>query len=258
MMIDTHCHIDQFPSPESLVQECETEGIRTIAVTNLPSHFMMALPHLKEMRFVTPALGMHPMSAKNGFRELGEFRRLAREANFIGEIGLDFSPAGKETRSIQEQVFEDVLGAISDRSRFVTLHSRGAETEVIAALKRNRVHGAVFHWFSGSDSRHAAAISNGHFMSFNAAMIRTVKGKRLLAATPLDRILVESDGPFARVSGSPASPLGIGCVYQEVANTFRMESEETAFQIAANFNLACGNNLPSDKLVSGKQSLFPT
>src|SRR4051794_37096360 len=104
MLIDSHCHIDQFQSPETVVRECVTHGIRVIAVTYLPSHFAMASDRLRENSFVTPALGMHPLFVSQGVRELATFKRMAFSANFIGEIGLDFSPAGKASAGLQEKV----------------------------------------------------------------------------------------------------------------------------------------------------------
>ena len=124
MLIDTHCHIDQFPSPQDVIRECETSGLRVVAVTNLPSHFAVAADRLRKHPLVSPALGIHPLSASEGIRELAAFKRMAPHTNFIGEIGLDFSRHGGASKTIQERVFEEVLRAIQDRPRFITLHSR--------------------------------------------------------------------------------------------------------------------------------------
>jgi len=150
MLIDTHCHIDQFPSPEDVIRQCETGGLRVVAVTNLPSHFAIAADRLRKHPLVSPALGIHPLSASKGIRELAAFKRMAPYADFIGEIGLDFSRHGEASKSIQERVFEEVLGAITDRPRFITLHSRGAEG---AVLEGSVVMGSKPQFSIGSPGR---------------------------------------------------------------------------------------------------------
>ncbi len=82
MLIDTHCHIDQFASPEDVVRECQTGGLRVVAVTNLPSHFALAADRLRKYPLVSPALGIHPLSASEGIRELVAFKRMAPPRQF--------------------------------------------------------------------------------------------------------------------------------------------------------------------------------
>lgn len=247
MIIDTHCHVDHFPNPEGLVDECERLRLKTIAVTNLPSHFEMALPHLRGKAYVTAALGMHPMCAKEALPERSYFRRFAAQADYIGEVGLDFSRHGKTTSDVQEKVFEFVLDAISDRPRFVTIHSRGAERAVLDALRRHGIQRAVFHWFSGPDSAHAELVSAGHFLSVNPAMLKTAKGRRFLETTPLDQILAESDGPFARIEGKSIGPLQVSVVYEEIARLHKLSRAEAEECLESNFQRANGSIIAEQK-----------
>lgn len=240
MIIDTHCHVDQFPNPEGLLENCERLHLRTIAVTNLPSHYEMAMPHLRSARYVTAALGMHPMCANDAMHERSRFRRLAVQADYIGEIGLDFSRHGKSTSQKQEEVFEFVLDAISDRPRFVSIHSRGAERPVLDALERHGLQRAVFHWFSGTDAALSEVLAGGHLLSVNPAMLKTAKGRRHLEATPLDQLLAESDGPFARIEGKAVSPLEVSLVYNEIALLHKLTPVETEEFLESNFRRASG------------------
>lgn len=239
-MIDTHCHIDRFPVPLDLSRECERNSIRVVAVTNLPSHYELALPHLKGFRCVVPSLGIHPLSAADGKRELGRFRKLAPGADYIGEIGLDFSRAGMASKAVQESVFEEVLECVSDRPRFITLHSRGAANSVLAALQRHGIESAVFHWFSGTSSEFDAVLAAGHLVSFNPAMLRSAKALRFLQAAPLNRILAESDGPYAKADGKPCQPKTIAEVYEAAAKTHQVSQAEIVEQMRLNFVRAHG------------------
>jgi len=236
MLIDTHCHIDQFPSPEKVARECEKSALRVVAVTNLPSHFALAADRLRGHRFVSAALGMHPLFVTEGIRELASFKRMSPHANFIGEIGLDFSRHGDATKTLQESVFEEVLLAIANRPRFITLHSRGAEIPVLEALNRHKIRGAVFHWFTGTSEALDRVLQEGHFVSVNAAMLGTASGKKVIARAAKSSVLVESDGPFAKIKGRPSHPNDITAVYRYLAAQWTVNLAEAVESVANNFN----------------------
>ena len=245
MLIDTHCHIDQFPSPECVVRECERYAVRVVAVTNLPSHFALAVDRLRGDKFVSAALGMHPLLAAEGIRELAAFKRMAPHSDFIGEIGLDFSRQGMSSKTIQERLFEEVLSTIRDRPRFITLHSRGAEGAVLECLRRHGIKAAVFHWFSGSIKVLEDVFAEGHFVSINPAMIASASGQRVVEKSPKDRILVESDGPFTKVQNQVCSPPKVALVYQYLASRWNVSNEAAAACIMANFERIVGKGYPN-------------
>jgi TatD DNase family protein len=186
-----------------------------------------------------PALGLHPLSIAKHKRAIGAFRRLAASADFIGEIGLDFSREGIGSRRDQEETFDAVLTAIAGRHRFTTLHSRGAEKEVLDALSRHKIGGAVFHWFSGSVARADEIASAGHYFSINPAMLRTQKIGLLLPVIPRDRVLAETDGPHVMIGERAVSPKEVVQVYLFLAQQWRVSFEEVKTQLAANFWKAC-------------------
>jgi len=235
MLIDAHCHIDQFPTPEEVVRDCEKNTLRVVAVTNLPSHFAVAADRLRGHHLISAALGMHPLAASDGVRELAAFKRMAPNADYIGEIGLDFSRQGIATKSIQMRVFEEILRSITDRPRFITLHSRGAESAVLEALGRHNIRGAVFHWFTGSDKTFNDVLENGHYFSVNVASLATANGKRTILGAPKEAILVESDGPFAKIKSKPAQPGDVAAVYSALATQWGVSFEAAVGLVENNF-----------------------
>ncbi|MCM3181164.1 TatD family hydrolase [Cytobacillus horneckiae] len=56
----------------------------------------------------------------------------------------------------------------------------------------------ILHWFSGSLSDLNKAIDYGYFFSINNEMIKSVNGRKIIELLPLNRILLESDGPFTK------------------------------------------------------------
>ena len=235
-MIDTHCHLDQFPHPETIARAAEKRGITTIAVTNLPSHYTLSLPHLQGFQHVHPALGLHPLAARAHARELPEFLRLAPSARFIGEVGLDFSPAGRETRELQIASFRRVAECLSGSRHFVTVHSRGAEPDVLDILNQYGLSPVVFHWFTGSRTDLSKVLAAGHFVSVNTAMVSSTRWRDLFPLVPKERILPESDGPFAKCGTRPAEPADIRVVLEWLAEQWSISSGALEDLIEANFN----------------------
>ena len=240
MLIDTHCHIDQFPNPQDVVEECEKRALRVVAVTNLPSAFVIAADRLKAKRYVSAALGMHPLMATKAIRELSAFRRIVPHVEYIGEIGLDFSPAGQATKAVQERVFDEVLGSLADRRRFITLHSRRAEKTVLDRLEANQIRRAVFHWFTGSASDLSKIVEAGHFISVNAAMLQSEKGISLVRTVPREAILIETDGPFCRFGDRPSKPTDVKAIYARLSIQIGCSGKELEDLVSANFAKACG------------------
>lgn len=235
-LIDSHCHIDLYDNPLDVANTAEASDIFTVAVTYLPSHYILARQHLRAFKLVKPALGLHPLVAQQHTSELPEFRRLAPDADFIGEIGLDFSAAGRSTRSIQEESFAAVLATIQDRRRFVTLHSRGAESAVLEHLASVRSYPVVFHWFSGARRELFRLLDAGHFVSLNTKMISSQKWRDSIRALPKDRVLTETDGPFIRLKGGLATPSNVKDVVEWLATSWSVDPETARMQIARNFS----------------------
>lgn len=235
MLIDAHCHVDSYRDPAAAAQEIERRAISTVAVTNLPSHYELGRPFVAGCRYVHLALGLHPLFAKHHASELEHFQRLVTSANYIGEIGLDFSREGIGTRSVQEESFEQVLSHLSDRPRFVTLHSRRAEEEVVGALRRHGIGGAVLHWFSGSVRVLQSAVNDGHYFSVNPAMIGTPRGLSMVGKIPRDRVLTESDGPYVRIGKRPANPRDVHLVISAIAELWGTSVSAVEETVSENF-----------------------
>ena len=234
-MLDTHCHIDLYPNPHAIAKAVERQKILTIAVTNLPSHFEMGLPHLRGFRQIRPALGLHPLMAEYHERERKKFKQILSKTSYIGEIGLDFSKEGRDTKDIQIESLRFIFKQIQDRPRFVSLHSRGAESKVLELLEEFSIQGAVFHWYSGSLTVLDQAVQSGHYFSINPAMIRSKNGRNIIDRIPLNRILTESDGPHIQLRNQPVCPSTIKVILEALGDIWRMSFQEVDGQVWSNF-----------------------
>lgn len=238
-MIDTHCHIDQYDDPESLAARTESDGILTVAVTNLPSHYQQASIHLRGFIYVRPALGLHPLAANEHEREIELFAQLANEAPFIGEVGLDFSSAGVASRTRQVESFRKILSILKGKRKFVTVHSRGAEDTVLKCLSEASFGPVAFHWFTGSSSLLKRIIDEGHYISINPSMITTKKWIDCFSMVPRDHVLTETDGPFCRHAANIAEPSTIRAVLDWIANQWHCAPNAAETTVADNFRIIC-------------------
>lgn len=208
-MIDSHCHIDMYSNPLEIAKECENSGILTIGVTSLPSHFEKGFNHLLSFRKVRLALGMHPLYASQHAKEMKSFIRNLSKTSYIGEVGLDFSKEGLPTKELQESSFKAILKELKGKTKILSLHSRGAELEVLRHLREFNIKLAIFHWYTGPVALIDEIVDSGYFFSINPAMLRSSLGRDRIRAMPLDRILTESDGPYIEIQKRIIKPSDI-------------------------------------------------
>jgi TatD DNase family protein len=235
-MLDCHCHVDQYPSPETILEECLAEGVITVAVTGLPSHYSIARDHLRGQKTVIPALGYHPLLVGKHPKEIGIFEETVEECSYIGEIGIDGSAAGKDSLRCQLDAFDRVVTSIAGRKRFVTIHSRGAVDDVLRVLAASSMYPTVFHWFSGTRKQLHAILDEGHSISINPAMIETIRWRTDISAVPLNRILTETDGPYSRTRGKVSRPSDVGLVLDWLADHFKLPRDKVEETVGRNFD----------------------
>ncbi len=236
-MIDTHCHLDLYRDPLKVAREAERKNILTVAVTNLPSHFAAGRPHVRDLRSVRLALGLHPLlTDRHSPEEFRSFERLLAKTSYVGEVGLDRSREGSGTFKKQLASFRFVLDTMGAAPRFLTLHSRGAEPEVLELLAEYGVSGAVFHWYSGPMALVDEIVSAGHYLSVNPAMVRSKNGRKIVERTPRDRVLTETDGPHLLVGRRPAEPTDVAQVLRYLAEVWNSSRRETERRVSSNLD----------------------
>lgn len=235
-VFDSHCHLAAYPDPMEIVRESESHGIGVVAVTEHPDEYRRLRARLGPRPGVTVAIGLHPLRAAT-FRpiDLARFFRLAPAATWIGEIGLDFSKLGVETKKEQRRVFEAVLNEAHPGKHPLTVHSRKAERETIELLAQAHTP-AVLHWYTGPLDLIDGALSAGLYFSINPAMTRSARFADLAAAIPPDRVLLESDGPYGRTGRRPSRPSDLRGVVADLARRWSVDREAAATVLRENYS----------------------
>jgi TatD DNase family protein len=229
--VDSHCHLDRYKDPMSVLKAAEAANVVIVAVTEVPSDFQRLALRLGRRRLVRVALGFHPLRAGAATPlERALFTRLLDRADYVGEVGLDGSREGRSTLRAQAKLFESLLAQPRIRSKVLTVHSRGAEEETVKRLAEvNAV--AILHWYSGALKHLDAALNAGLWFSVNAAMLRSQNGQRIIAAIPRDRIVTETDGPFAKLGGRASEPNDVPAIVAGLARVWNETPDEARDRI---------------------------
>lgn len=235
-MIDLHCHLDLYPNPQEVVQECTNRKMFVLSVTTTPSAWEGTSALAKNDERIRTALGLHPQLAAQRRHELPLFDQFLSDTKYVGEVGLDGGDELKSTWTDQIHVFEYVLGKSAEAGgRIISIHSRRATTPVLDCLKQQPSCGIpILHWYSGTYKELDRAITLGCWFSVGPAMLSSKKGSELAARLPSDRVITETDGPFAKVVGQPLKPWDVGLAVESLACIWDIPQAETTARLLAN------------------------
>jgi len=202
--IDAHCHL-QFegrgPTPEEAVARAVEAGVeRMVCIGTDLATSAEAVRLAGAFPEVWASVGLHPHDAS---RLAGEWDGLVELAGAervvgIGEAGFDLYYRHSEPDA-QEAAFRAQIALAHERGLPLIIHSRDAWAETFAALRSEGVPTrTVFHCFTGGPGEAERALGLGCWLSYSGIVsFKTADDLRAAAAaTPADRLLVETDSPF--------------------------------------------------------------
>jgi TatD DNase family protein len=217
VLLDCHAHLDHFEGAdlERALEQIAERRILTIGVSMDPQGYERSLQIASQSPFVVPALGVHPWNAPRHAGDLPRLEDLVAEAPMIGEIGLDHhfvdDPALYHD---QLWVFEYFLAKAAEQNKTVNVHTKGAEADVVAAMRRFRPPRVIVHWYSGPIAQLDELVESGAFFTVGVEIMSSDEIRRVAREIPADRLLTETDAPGAGrwlsgVAGMPADLEGV-------------------------------------------------
>lgn len=234
-LIDFHCHLDLYESPQALVSACGDSNY-ILSVTTTPKAWFGTKKLAENHKRIQTALGLHPQIAHERYEELDLFDLLVNETKYIGEIGLDGSSSLKPYQKIQSKVFKHILQkANRSSSKILTIHSLNAVEATLQGLDNYFHNGIpVLHWYTGKEKDLKKAIDMGCWFSINQRMLSSSRGRLLVSQIPKDRILTETDGPFIMSGNQPIQPASVMPVINKLSNIWKEPQELVIAQIFEN------------------------
>lgn len=211
-LVDTHCHVDfdAYDEDRAAVLERAAEvGVSRIVNpgTDLVSS-QAAIGLAEKYAGIYAGVAIHPNSTMIWSPEvLDTLERLAVHPKVvsIGEIGLDYY-WDKAPKSVQWAAFEAQLALSARLELPIIIHNREASDDVIAILRKwvpslpeaLKTRPGVMHSFSASLATAEAALEMGFYLGFTGPVTykKADELRSVAAHVPLERILIETDGPF--------------------------------------------------------------
>jgi TatD family hydrolase len=185
----------------------------------------------------------------------------------IGETGLDyFRNPSQETIAQQKELFKQHIELAQQVNKPLMLHvraSKGTDDAYYEALEilkdfdplhdsgeggsaqQNRVR-TNFHFFSGSVQCMQDIIAAGFTISVDGPITFTNEYDDMIRACPLDKIMIETDAPFAApvsYRGKTCEPWMVVEVCKKIAEIKGLDEEAVRLQVLENTSSFFGINL---------------
>lgn len=256
--IDIHSHLNLAPLTENhepIIARMRDLKVGTITVgTGLETSRAAVQIAEKYPDVCWATVGFHPCAdhapdetTTEGAHEWEEVIALARHEKVvaIGETGLDyFHENTEESRAHQVALFKKHISLAVEAAKPLMLHvrsSKGSDDAYYDALTLLKEVGymgsANFHFFSGSTVCMQAIIEAGYMVSVDGPITFVSEYDDMIRAVPLDKIMVETDAPYAAPKpyrGKPCEPWMVTEIAQRVADLKEMELDVVIKQLRAN------------------------
>jgi TatD DNase family protein len=211
-VVDTHCHLDVteevsgLPAEEALEKAAQAQVTRLVQVGCDVAGSRWAVEAARRWPQLAASVAIHPNDAARlgpGLpAALEEIARLAADTGVraVGETGLDhYRTREASGQAIQRESFSAHIALAKAHAKTLIIHDRDAHEGVLDVLDaEGPPERIVMHCFSGDADFARACLDRGAHLSFAGTL--TFKANEhlrdALRATPLDRVLVETDAPF--------------------------------------------------------------
>lgn len=205
MYIDTHAHLTDAAfdgDRRELIARLAEGGVgKIIEISCDPKDFAASSELAEKNPGIYLAFGIHPEFAESYTEsDIAALEKYLKHEKCValGEIGLDYhwKPYDREK---QLELFRRQLDMAVERDMPVSMHIREAYGDCMEVLEgyNGRLRG-VMHCFSGSAETAERCVGLGLYIAFGGALTfkSNKKGPAACAATPLDRLLTETDCPY--------------------------------------------------------------
>jgi len=155
----------------------------------------------------------------------------------IGEIGLDhYFVQDTSTYPAQRKVLEFFLGAAREQEKIITIHTKGAEREVLGLLDQYDIPRVIVHWYSGPLDISREMVARGVYLTVGIEVVYSEHIQTIAQEIPSRQLLTETDNPGGPKGfiGGPGMPVLVKDVVQGVAEARRTTTEAIIQTVQAN------------------------
>lgn len=201
----------------------------------------MAVLLAQEHPDVWAAVGHHP--TETGNLDIEALRGLAAEPRVvaIGEVGLDFEEAGSPSRDAQVERLHQLFSLAVDLDLPVSIHNRGAATELVKLIAGHPGLRGVMHYFALEWDQAEPFLNLGFYLSFAGLVTRPSRHalREVVRQCPADRLLLETDSPY----GNAHKRMGVPNRPEYLIDTAELVAELRGVSLNDLGKLECANAL---------------
>ena len=205
---------------------------------------------------VRAAVALHPNDAGRVFQrgglaalddELAQLPALAAMPGVVavGETGLDYyRTRHPEAQGAQAHSFRAHIELARSTGKTLVIHDRDAHADILKILDAaERPERVVMHCFSGAVDFARECVDRGFWLSFPGVVTFGSAGplREAAKATPLERMLVETDAPYLTPRphrGKPNAPYLLPHTVTFLADLLEVPLDEFCRQVRANTEAA--------------------
>ncbi len=257
--IDSHCHLDMV---DLTAYDNSIENLMTAIVNNGISHMLCVSVDLDRWHdmanLVAPfdnvslSIGVHPGAIPANIPASHDtFAPMLSNPKVIavGETGLDYH-YGAEHKIAQQASFVTQIDIAKTHRKPLIIHTRDARLDTINILTNEKAAdiGGILHCFTENWEMAKKGLDLGFYISFSGIITfrNADELREVVAKTPLDRMLIETDAPYLTpvpYRGKPNQPGLVPFVAKTIADVKGISVEEVARITSQNFRELFSENL---------------
>lgn len=224
-LFDSHCHLymPQFDTDRAeVLARMQEAGMGAVVIGVDLESSKKALELAKQHDFLWSSVGLHPNDNPAEAFDAEAFEALARDPKVvaIGECGLDYF---RTTGQGQRKRFEQQIAVAEKLNKALVIHCRNAHEDCFSILQNSEIASrvpVVIHFFTGTGELAQKYLDLGCYLSFPGPVTYTTEYDDSIRVCPLDRMLIETDAPYAAPvpnRGKRNEPALVGGVAAKIA-----------------------------------------
>jgi TatD DNase family protein len=250
-LFDSHSHL-HFPKFDAdraeVLARMQERGVGSVLIGTDLATSREALELATQHQFLWAAVGLHPNDNIEEVFNTEAFETLAQEDKVvaIGECGLDYFRSGStaEEKAAQKERFLQHIELAEHVHKALVIHCRDAHDDMLAILSAHKLRvPVVMHFFTGSGELAQQYLDLGCYLSFPGPVTYTDMYDDSIRVAPLEKILIETDAPFAApvpYRGKRNEPVYVQEVAKKVAAVKGLSPEEVMSATTQNAKIAFG------------------
>jgi TatD DNase family protein len=249
--IHSHLNFEKFDTDrEAVISKLAQEKVwtNTVGTDLFTSQEAVTLAATNDHLFAT--IGLHPADEPSKTFDEAEFEKLVVHPKVvaIGECGLDYfrTKDGKEItaseKNRQKSEFEKQIEFAVKHKKPLMIHCREAYPDCLGILHSlKKVHGEKlrgnFHFFTEPVETAEKIMELGFSVSFTGPITFDSSLEKVVKYVPLERMMAETDSPFAApvaFRGQRNEPLYVKEIVAKIARIKKLELEVVRAQLVDN------------------------